>query len=46
MRLAEEVDYTVPSLFEWIDTVSDLGIKFAGFSNPKVLGLMKNSEHS
>uniref|UniRef100_A0A7S4L2L4 Methyltransferase domain-containing protein n=1 Tax=Guillardia theta TaxID=55529 RepID=A0A7S4L2L4_GUITH len=32
----QEVDYTVPSLMQWIDTVSDLDIKFAGFSNPKL----------
>lgn len=37
----QEVDYTVPSLMEWIDTVSDLGIEFAGFSNPKVWDLAR-----
>jgi len=37
----QEVDYTVPSLFQWIDTVSDLGIEFAGFSNPKIWDLKR-----
>jgi len=37
----QEVDYTVPSLMEWVDTVSDLGIEFAGFSNPKVWDLAR-----
>eukprot|EP00960_Hanusia_phi_P039979 754178-Hanusia_phi.AAC.4 len=32
----QEVDYTVPSLMQWIDTVKDLDVKFAGFSNPKL----------
>ena len=31
----QEVDYTVDTLMQWVDTVKDLGIEFAGFSNPK-----------
>lgn len=32
----QEVDYTVPTLLEWVDTVKDLDVHFAGFSNPKM----------
>jgi len=35
----QEVDYTVETLLQWTDTVKDLGIEFAGFSNPKVWDL-------
>ena len=35
----QEVDYTVTTLLEWVDSVKDLGIEFAGFSNPKVWSL-------
>ena len=31
-----QVDYTVTTLLEWVDTVKDLDVHFAGFSNPKV----------
>merc|ERR1712216_362701 len=32
----QEVDYTVDTLMQWVDTVKDLGVEFAGFSNPKL----------
>jgi hypothetical protein len=32
----QEVDYTVETLLQWTDSVKDLGVEFAGFSNPKV----------
>lgn len=35
----QEVDYTLETLLEWTDSVADLGIQFAGFSNPKVWDL-------
>jgi len=37
----QEVDYTVPSLMQWVDGVKDLGIEFAGFSNPKMWDLKR-----
>ena len=35
----QEVDYTVETLLQWTDSVKDLGVEFAGFSNPKVWDL-------